>query len=541
MEECGTCIACGSPPLPFGEDGLFGTKVGNLSILAINRLCSKNDSMLATCDNPRFCPKYDEKEASHMLHKSHHRWAVEFMTLHRKDENMIHDPFVGITGGFPYELNPTTKNKASLIAVWDKPSRAQRVLHTKLYEFISGVDERPFPLDYNLTLPCCKTCNDTMTQRFYFKFHLYDGQEAAKSNPFRLLDNEVIHVFDADTRDHPELQDWTHWVRKFPRKYKQPVDRYQRQKDIMAPAVAYYLHCCLPVDLGANPDFLDHRGQKGLYLYLCWYVLEIVCLMSEYDRGSGNESKKKFNQSPKFYLGPLELYLSHLYWLLVNWKHPDVAAKYDFETWHRYYFSDAINCAGIFSDQAEGQLMAVRVTPGGLRNLSSRQLIQDVSEKIMDLFNEKIVKLVDVMLEKRTSIRVQLYVPSVHHLKELREIASRGSARDFDSHLEHLGVDCMLRRTMGLGKDMDDAVKEKVEDFRRTWTGFEIDNVAVNNGYDKRQATIYYHLCKLLRPPVRPPDTWEGYLRLMEGERCSPWACAVALSRLGAFRAREKS
>jgi hypothetical protein len=534
----GVCLACGSPPIPFGEDGIFSNKVGNLSILSINRMCSKNDNMLSKCDNPRFCPKYDEKEQSHMVHRSHHRWAVEFMTKHRDDHNMINDPFVGIHGGFPYELNPSTNHKSSMIAIWNKPSQDQRVRHTKLYEFISAVPERPFPIDYNLTFALCKTCNDTMTQRFFFKFHLYDGTDKNTSNASRLIDREAITVFEADTRGNDNLTDWDKWLRTFPFKYKQPQDVYDERKDILAPAVAYYLHCSLPFDLGATPTFYRNEGQKGLYMYLSWYILEITCLMSEYYRGSGNSYKtakgKRYRQSVKFYLGPLELYLSYFYWMLLLWKYPILEGKVGFEVWHRYYFSDASNCKKLFPDQAEQALMTFHITPGDPQGLSSKDLIEKVSDNIMELFTTKILKLGMLLVGKNLTIGI--FFPPVRYIQELKEIESKGMMRDFDSFVEHIGIDCMLKRTLDLGRDLDEPVVDKLKSFRLTWIGFEIDNVAANNGFDKRQATIYYNLCKLLKIPDKAPDTWEQYLKLMEGPRCSPWACAIALNRLGAFR-----
>ena len=112
---------------------------------------------------------------------------------------------------------------------------------------------------------------------------------------------------------------------------------------------------------------------------------------------------------------------------------------------------------------------------------------------------------------------------------------------DFDSFATRVGIDAMLFRVIAMGRDLEPVVRKRLLDFRAAWRKAEVQNVARNSGRKgatTAAAAVPYQLCKLLdQPSVADWAEMSAYEAddVLRGPLCSPWACVLALSRLGAF------
>jgi len=160
--QCGLCLSCGAPFLPVGEDMVSYDRLGNISVFYFQKLVRNNHVMQQSIRNPTFCAKGHQ---SHVLHKTHHKHAVELQV--RKSEPIRRDGF------FPFIRNPTGKTPTLLLAFCDPPEDNECIYFTKLDRLISSFeDDVNFSIDYNRMVYCCSDCNFTMTMEFWFRYHL---------------------------------------------------------------------------------------------------------------------------------------------------------------------------------------------------------------------------------------------------------------------------------------------------------------------------------------------------------------------------------
>jgi hypothetical protein len=109
---------------------------------------------------------------------------------------------------------------------------------------------------------------------------------------------------------------------------------------------------------------------------------------------------------------------------------------------------------------------------------------------------------------------------------------------DFQSGLGKFGISALLFRITRLCQNYPDAFRRQLLDFRANWQWLEVERVqASNRGLQPLAAYQLYHLCCLLDPPARLPDSKEEVDTLfLNVEFCSPWASVLALDAIGALR-----
>jgi hypothetical protein len=293
-----------------------------MSLAYIHRQVRINKDAMTKIEHPAF---YGVQEASHIIHKTHHRGAVKIIALYRDDEDLTNPDADSADGMFPFIVTPESKNnKRPVLAEWSRPSIDERLKFTKLVELCTEIQSTGRDVDmtndYTLMIGCCKSCNSTMTMEFWFRYHLFaDEEDPNAGNPNRIIRGSPIYLRNVRiTGGIQNLDDYNKWtansdIGNF------PSNDTPGNKNYMAPAVAYYLHMCLPYDRGHALHTEGKALNKVLYVEMCWVVLEITCLMCEYWRGSGDKenkqgSSKKRNQSHKSPLGAIELYFGYFCW-----------------------------------------------------------------------------------------------------------------------------------------------------------------------------------------------------------------------------------
>ena len=315
----GLCLSCGAPFCPKPTDEINTEGLGNMSLAYIQRQVRISKDAMTKIEHPSF---YGVQEGAHIIHETHHKMAVLIMARERSDDDMNDPTIDNLDGAFPFLLTPGSKKRNTpLAASWTKPDEENRIKLTGLLNLCTEIEwnesEDDMTKDYSMVVGCCKACNSTMTMEYWFRYHLYADKEI---NPDRVIPDDEIDIYHIRQTRYSRLDQYKQWQvdsGRFLAAFPNPDT--PQNKSMMAPAVAYYLHSCLPF----NDSHAIHDGEKtankALYIEMCWVVLEITCLMCEYWRGSGDKenkrgSSKKRNQSHKSPLGAIELYFGYFCW-----------------------------------------------------------------------------------------------------------------------------------------------------------------------------------------------------------------------------------
>ena len=132
------CLSCGAPFIPVGEDMVEYDRLGNISIFYLQKLARTKPAMMATIKKPTFC---SGPHSSHILHKTHHYWAVHFMADNHIG-NIRGDEYV------PFIRAPTGKRPERLMAIWDD-AQAPDMHHRTLSDLIVNLEpDGVTPPDY---------------------------------------------------------------------------------------------------------------------------------------------------------------------------------------------------------------------------------------------------------------------------------------------------------------------------------------------------------------------------------------------------------
>ena len=320
-QQAGLCLACGAPFCPKPTDEINAEGLGNMSLAYIQRQVRISKDAMTKIEHPSF---YSVQEGAHIIHETHHKIAVLIMARERDDVNLTNTDVVDRDGAFPFMLTPGSKRSTPLTARWGKPGGDVRIKLTRLLEMCTEIDIKEewndMTRDYSILVGCCKSCNSTMTMEYWFRYHLYADKEGNESNPERVLPDEPITIYQIEQTRNKRLDQFREWTSDDSNEWGTfPNHNTPQNKSMMAPAVAYYLHLCLPFEDDHEIHSEEKMQNKTLYVEMCWVVLEITCLMCEYWRGSGDKenkhgSSKKRNQSHKSQLGAIELYFGYFCW-----------------------------------------------------------------------------------------------------------------------------------------------------------------------------------------------------------------------------------
>jgi hypothetical protein len=430
--QCGLCLSCGAPFLPMGEDMVEYDKMGNISVLYFQKLVRTSEQLQKTVHKPTFCAKPQE---SHLLHKTHHKHAVEYAMGKAREKQHVLDGPDRDNPGFPFMRSPTGKNGKAMFATWLPPG-VEDVLDFKLLaDFILSLStDGGLTDDYENKPRCCHDCNMTMTMRFWFDYHLTGG---AAGNESKIIPDGSMEVYRANTNGNNNnvIEKHDQWeLRGFEDSYPQP--RMSREKQVTGAALGFYLdYSCRPLATPGLIDFAsatyDKQDHYALYLHMCWVVLEVTCLICEYSRGSGDAEDSnqtiKRNQCLKTPLGAAELYFSYFCWRIVCFTHAEVRTL-SFQSWHQFYMWYASDCEALFPREDSlwsSKLMADRIMPDDTR-ISSRKLVEIVSRNMTRVLKEHIMKLGKHLSSRTTrSVKLQRYFVPRDYIQDLTTLMNR--------------------------------------------------------------------------------------------------------------------
>jgi hypothetical protein len=479
-----------------------------------------------------------------MIHKAHHRHALEETCRRVHDvEDDVDVPALdpprfanrpdADDGAFAFLRHPGGKNPKPMLAQWDLEDD-EELIHRGLCNYIETEpdDGEEPPADYDLQVMTCKDCNRTMTMEYWFRHHLYAGEDA---NPARIVPAGAIRVRKANTHGHPALAECAHWtpVGNFT---AYPKAVYRQAEDVMTPALAYYLYLCVP-----HGEIVNHQAALRLYLHMSWVILEVTCLLCELVLGSeGKEetaSAKKRNKPPKNTLACVELYMSYFAWRILCHNHVEMR-RLDFDQWHRFYVWEAVNCTALFPERTLRGLIAERLQPTNMR-LPSRQLVRKVGRSMMTMLENKLFFVAMVVMGLAVGPGVDEYFLPVRSLRSVEALLRRGAEPDLDSFVALVGVEALWFRVVDLSQDFGDPLLRRLKAFRSAWRQYEVQNIARRRGEKSvRSAGVEYKLARLLDPPrqaqldAMDPQQLQATLK---GPVCGRWASVLALRELGAF------
>lgn len=522
------CISCGSPFLPKITAFMTVNRLASMKFLQIESVVRRSPYLLERISRGNIPTLCNVKEKSHLIHKSHHKHALEF-TLEHTDMN----PTVPINK-FPFITSPTAvlKNQKRYIARWRAPDPAVRLDYSSLWNYmlenpppplpINAIPPPEFSLELDLIVNACKDCNLIMTLDFWTRYHLSTSLE---KNPSRLVPTGVISVFQANFKDHPDISEsYQHWTAKRGQVGKKHPERNPTVRDRCDTAyLAYYLQMCMSPDFfqaipanQANPGNAYITWTKQIYTKLSWIILEIACLCCEYKLGAQNLDPSKTRRTARCLLGCIELYTSFFGWTLACYQRPQLQGEIDFAKWHVWYVSD-LEGSSSFHDNNRMTLLASAIIPSQC-NIASRSLFQQVCSNLVQAYQTHMVIIRDMLTLYRTpALLSQLYPhpASLEHFLHpsawpiLTTRLSLVARNNLDSLILHIGIRAVWSRVLQLNVDMPVKIKQMMQEFLESWSRHELSNVKEKNKLGLPMALRIYRKC-LMNParPVIPRGKW---------------------------------
>ena len=408
-QQCGLCLSCGAPFLPDIDDIDFFNREANLSVLFLNTQFKQNPEIQRTYDVPKLCSK---RQASHIVHVSYHQTALDYMCNRHTDDNDV-----GIGAGFnmvggsavpdlanaPFLYYHTASTKEGpKAATWARPPEDRRIDMGDLLDRIEeAYDNDPVhaqPFQPGRMYDICAGCNALMTQKSHFRFLLGCRGAGAKNMRGCIVARDAFTQYNVESRRHALPDAYGVWqvqnggVRRAPRRIK---------TDSEAPAIAYYLHMCLPHQGAGQQNYFNRfrptalrLATRQVYLELCWVILEIACLATLLDEGTATKPREtKRSHGRHQHLGVLDLYVSYFFWRLAVYCLGG-RKQMDFVQFHQKFFSDARNCPGLLPESSR------RVTTGSLMYSASSQsakgLVEEICSYLMFYFKNELQPLVEL-------------------------------------------------------------------------------------------------------------------------------------------------
>lgn len=406
--------------MPSADDMDLFRHTGNLSVLFLNIEFKNNKDIQKQYEIPKFT---SDKQASHVFHDSHHSTALNHMCNHHTaDNDLAWPPASGVPGGtvlpdsgsgpLPYYKSPgSKKGKKPYAATWARPPQADRLDFSKLLTHVITAAQKSTAQAFgqNLTemFDLCRGCNSIMTQRNDMEFHLgLAGMRENNTDPIiKSSATPPIDQIKVDDKGVEAKNGYGTWTRRSGRGYQAPKGK---KDDDLTPAVAYYLHTCLPFIDAQNPNPFDaiatganqdemRRSARTLYLELCWLILEIACVATLKEQGRLYKPLGARSHGPHQHAGVLDFYVSYFMFRLMHFEYTEDLHRegLDFVQWHQKYYTDATNCKELFKDSAgvaRDGLLASMVYSTTLE--SSRTLVEDICDGLMRLYTQTLEPLI---------------------------------------------------------------------------------------------------------------------------------------------------
>jgi len=411
--QCGLCLSCSTPFLNAADDVEVFNRDANLSMLYLNSEFKKNPDILRTYDFAKFC---SERQSGHMIHKSFHHTALDYMTNRHTRDSHVGVPYV-LGAVAPPPLIPRTRiqdavnvpilyyhtatgNAGAMAATWQRPSRVDRIVHEAIFDILDELCYNDLAnhisQDLKQRFDVCFGCNMLMTQKSHMRFLLGVRGAGAKNGRGAVLPRGKITQYQVKTGRNTLDSGYGHWTISADPPIVSPTNA---KTDSDAPCIAYYLHMCLPYDDDPNRDpFEDfhvrHKADaRALYLQLSWIVLEIACLATLLQEGTVTKANSKRSHGMHQHRGVLDLYVSYFLWRLIQFEHGPALLlnNIDFYRWHQIYFSDSRNCPGFLS-YADRQVVTGRLMFGAT-DVDSKVLLLDISTRLVGYYRSHFSRL----------------------------------------------------------------------------------------------------------------------------------------------------
>ena len=560
-DQCGLCLSCGAPFAPKdGGVGLYARR-GNLSILYIEDKCNTNSVLMEAYDKPCFI---NLREASHMIHGSHHEAALDYMCHHHKTDEGPMKPVPGavlplVGGPFPYYRSCTEKEKG-FVAAWDQPPADARVDLDPLWKYIVGNDntceqwvrDGKLRSDINVKHPICKSCNALMTQLSYMRYIVGFCSNAARNDNGSVIKESFRGISSYQANKHkagPDLKNaygrWKVTPTEMTKEIKYPTRT--STDDPEAPHIAHYLHLCQPFQATATDDPFAKdawliscnsvEAGRTMYFQQAWVLLVIVCVATQLEKGAVIAPHRQTHGQHQHY-GVLDLYVSYFFWNLCkyNYARELLTSGMNFVQWHQKYFWFATELPGLRARDLPIVGLACYTTV----DAGARDLLHDVCKRLMDLYYNDLQPLVKFVTNRFASPITEAEYFAKHYfipleaMRTLKRVCDVGVREDnFESALEVVGMRAMLARVMRI---CHAELLPMLKSFRRSWLQLEIDRVrSKNDGLTMYSAAVIVRLCELLEPPTELPKDRGVLAAVLRGRRCSPWTSVLALREMGAF------
>ena len=402
-QQCGLCLSCGAPFLPSITEVDFFNREGNLSMLFLNTQFQRNAEIQRMYTTPKLC---SERQACHMFHRAYHQTALEYMCTRHTDDNGVG------TAGLPYPPNfviprgnnvaflyyhTATGNKGPRGAIWVPPAAGLRIDMRVLIAWIERCAGHPGTVvptsQRGVTYDMCQGCNALMTQKSHMRFLLGLRNAGAKNTRGRIIPLRAYGEINMEANRRPLEDAYGNWRVQNAVMTNHP---YLHKSDSEAPAIAYYLHMCLPFQ-GVGGNALFHMfGQqrnrvKTFYLEMCWLILEIACLAILLEEGTVTKpSGMSRSHGMHQHLGVLDVYVSFFIWRLMRFEYGRIPSvrRIDFVQFHQKYFADAKNCPGLLSD-ADRSVITGRLVYSS-SNQDGKMLVTDICNALVDCYDVKL-------------------------------------------------------------------------------------------------------------------------------------------------------
>ena len=391
--QCGLCLSCGAPFMPEIEEIDFFNREGNLSVLFLDTAFRRDPDIQRTYEVPKLCSK---RQASHMVHLAYHQTALNYMISRHTDDNDVGPaPFLNravaqnqINAPFLY-YHVHSGSKGPKAATWRKPRR--RMDFGSLENFVTdnfGAGIRRTNAQLGRVYDICMGCNALMTQKSHMRFMLGCGGAGAKNMRGRIIQNNAWTEHPMDTGNATLENGYGIWRRGNQVGRQQPA---LTKTDSEAPAIAYYLHMCLPFQAPGHANFFDQFGPvdrwvRQFYLHVSWLILEIGCLAMLVEEGTVSKKRRgKGSHGQHQHWGVLDLYVSYVMWQFVCYEFGNCGI--DFVQWHPKFYCEARNCPEFLDPEDRGVITGRLMHQG--TDMDCKLLLNTICDSLVEYYDTK--------------------------------------------------------------------------------------------------------------------------------------------------------
>jgi hypothetical protein len=437
--QCGLCLSCGAPFMPDLSQTEFFNRDANLSILFLNTQFARNPDIMRSFEVPKLC---SERQASHMIHRSYHHTALDYMCNRLRGDRDVGNPAAMLAryriqdtpnNAFLY-YHTATGNAGPRAACWPRPPQDQRLNMRPLLRAIQRASMQPeaLPIPQSLaqTYDMCAGCNALMTQKSHMRFLLGVRGAGLKNQRGRILQQPgVIQQFDMTAGRNGQALDraYGRWrVHQHPHPITSPN---LVKADSDAPAIAYYLHLCLPFRDAVGADgFRGIRANmrdtaRAHYLQQCWLILEIACLATLLEENTVTKPHSRKSHGMHQHLGALDVYVSYFFWRMIQFRYAVIVNRrgMSFIEWHQKFYCDARNCRyDLLSEHdrrtTTGQLVYAQT------DVPARTLVQTIGRRLVNYYRNDLTMLFrHIIGDQYVSRHVKDYFVPVAALRALRD------------------------------------------------------------------------------------------------------------------------